>query len=323
MATFDSSGARTNYGPDTLEIVGLFLSLICISLMSLLFGRKTSATKFTSLNFARGLVVGLYTVSWLFSLIAAILAQTNNFNPVSCTISNFVCILLYAGSKVIIYLFLIERVYVVTAIGVTRQNSPMFKFNIALLSPYIAIVTVAIIYRTSLIDTDGQCRFGILDQASIPLIAYDCFLNVWLTALFLRALVSSTSQLQGPTKSKLRMVAYRTFVGSILSFVFSTANIASIVVFNGHERGVICLGLCTLDVTLNAITIHWVTSRARNSKGEESDTTRRSSRVAPQYGMTPVGPAKHVSALETHVSVSIESYVEEYHQLHIANKSFH
>ncbi|KAF9352048.1 hypothetical protein BGX26_010071 [Mortierella sp. AD094] len=327
MANFDSSGARVDYEPDPLETGGLFLSLACISLMSLLFGRKTSATTLSSLNFARGLVVGLYTVSWLFSLMAAMLAQTNNYNAVSCTVSNFVCIFLYAGSKVLIYLFLIERVYVVTAVGVTRWNSTMFKLNIALLSPYIAVVILAIKYRTSQIIEDGQCRFGILSQASGPLIAYDSFLNIWLTALFLRALVSSTSQLQGPTKSKLRTVARRTFIGSILAFFFSTANIASIVFFNGGERGVICLGLCTLDVTLNAITIHWVTSRGSNPNNKTarergtSDNTRRSSRIVPQFGLMPMGPEKQVSPLESHISVSIESHVEEYHQLHIANKS--
>jgi len=90
--------------------------------MSVLFGRKTAGTKLNTINYARGLVVALYITSWSFSLIAAMLVQTNNFNAVSCTMSVYLCIILYAFSKLIIYLFLMEKVYVVTAVGTTRPN---------------------------------------------------------------------------------------------------------------------------------------------------------------------------------------------------------
>ncbi|KAF9439206.1 hypothetical protein BGZ76_008572 [Entomortierella beljakovae] len=320
MPTFDDSGHRTYYKPDDVETASLFLSLACITTMSVLFGRKTSATTLSSINFARGLVIALYIVSWLFSFMAAMLAQTNNGNIVSCTVSNFVCIFLYAGSKVIIYLFLIERVYVVTSVGVTRWNSKMFRFNILCLTPYVVIVVLALKYRVSIIYPDGQCKIGLTAEASGPLIAYDSILNIWLTALFMRALVSSTSLLQGPTKSKLRTVARRTFIGSILSFIFSTANIASIVVYNGQERGVICMALCTMDVTLNAMTIHWVTSRGSSKQNTQSRTSlvARTSRGRAQPG---VGPDKHISPMESHISISVESYVEEYHQMQIARKA--
>lgn len=90
--------------------------------MSVLFGRKTAGTKLSTVNYARGLVVSLYIISWTFSLIAAMLVQTNNFNVISCTMSVYMCITLYAISKIIIYLFLMEKVYVVTAVGTTRVN---------------------------------------------------------------------------------------------------------------------------------------------------------------------------------------------------------
>lgn len=90
--------------------------------MSVLFGRKTAGTKLSNINYARGLVISLYLVSWAFSFMATHLVQTNNFNNVSCTMSIYTCILLYAASKIIIYLFLMEKVYVVTAVGLTRKN---------------------------------------------------------------------------------------------------------------------------------------------------------------------------------------------------------
>ncbi|KAF9201338.1 hypothetical protein BGZ49_008401 [Haplosporangium sp. Z 27] len=318
----DSTTTRYMYQPDPEETAALFLFLACISLMSLLIGRKTAALTMSSFNYAKGLVLCLYLSSWLFSFMAAMLASTNDYNQISCTISNFVCILVYAGSKVIIYLFLVERVHVVTAIGVRRWNSRIFQFNIALLTPSVVIIALALKYRVSVITENGQCEIGLTKIASASLITYDIFLNIWLTTLFVRALVSSTSNLQGPSSSKLRAVAHRTLTGTILSLILSTGNIASIVYYNGHERGVLCLSLCALDVTLNACIVHWVTSpRQRSDSNSRQKIVSANSNSSRSPLSAPSVKEKQVSPLESHVSVSIESYVEEYHQTHIADKA--
>ncbi|KAF9213633.1 hypothetical protein BGZ59_005090, partial [Podila verticillata] len=258
-------GPTKLYQPDTSESVSLFISLTCISLMSLLFGRKTAGSTIHTLNYARWLVVGLYVSSWLFSFMAAMLVQTNNYNIISCTISVFSCIILYAFSKILIYLFLAERVHVVTSIGVSRWNSKLYKLNLGL---------------------EGHCKIGLEKQAAIPLIAYDIFISSWLTFLFVRSLMSSTSMLQGPSKSKLREVARRTMIGSAVALILSSANIATIVYYEGRQRGLLCLGLCTVDVTLNAISIHWVTSRGPKSSGRTGVSGDR-----PVTGGGGVGPA--------------------------------
>lgn len=99
------------------------VSLLSISLMSVLFGRKTSGTSMANINYARGLVISLYIVSWGFTTIAAVLTSTNPGNITSCTISIFVCLSLYAMSKIVIYLFLIEKVYVVSSVTTTRKDT--------------------------------------------------------------------------------------------------------------------------------------------------------------------------------------------------------
>ncbi|KAF9439205.1 hypothetical protein BGZ76_008571 [Entomortierella beljakovae] len=305
--------------PDDVEIGALFLSLACITIMSLLFGRKTSSTTIASLNYPRALVVALYVVSWLFSIMASMLAQTNNDNFTSCSLSIFVCIILYAISKILIYLFLVERVHIVSSIGVQRWHSPMFRFNVLILTPYAAIFGLAVGYRVATIVPDGDemghCKIGLRSESSVPLIIYDVLLSCWLTFLFLKALLSSTSQLQGPSKTKLRNVARKTLAGTILSLIFSTGNIASIVAYAGHERGVLCLALCTLDVTLNALTIHWVTSRGTNVGNRERPPTISTDAISkPSH-------ENRRTVMDSHISVSIESYVEEYHQMHIVNKA--
>ncbi|KAF9896926.1 hypothetical protein BX616_006492 [Lobosporangium transversale] len=330
MSTFDGK-APMKYMPDTVESLSLFFSLSCITLMSALFGRKTAGTQFSNINYARGLVVSLYLVSWLFSIMAAMLVQTNNFNLLSCQMSIFICIILYGSCKLVIYLFLIERVHIVTAVGIRRWNCPMFKFNMFLLTPYAVVFVLAVLFRVAVITDEGECQIGLQGAAAIPYIIYDVLLSCWLTALFLRSLVSSTSMLQGPTKSKLRDVARRTLIGSVFALILSCANISTLVYFQGTERGLFCLASCTLDVTLNAITIHWVTSSGKSKRyarvgggyrgGSSSNGEQRLSRVGAQFAMPGFGAyRKDLSPRDSHISVSIESYVEEYHQMHIASK---
>lgn len=308
------------YTPDPEESLSLFISLASISAMSVLFGRKTAGTKLSTVNYARGLVVSLYIISWTFSLVAAMLVQTNNFNVVSCTMSVYMCITLYAISKIIIYLFLMEKVYVVTAVGTTRVNFMLYRINLALLVPYLGIFCLMLIYRVSEVTEDGECKIGLLPPASVTLILYDIFISSWLTLLFIRPLMSSTSLLQGPSKGKLRDVARRTLMGSLIALILSTGNVFTLVLFKGYERGLICLASCTVDVTLNAITVHWVTSRgggrSANSPVERSSGDRRQQ---PQTQMTQ--SEKQVAPLDSHISVTVESYVEQYHQQTSAGSS--
>ncbi|KAF9161400.1 hypothetical protein DFQ26_004619 [Actinomortierella ambigua] len=287
--------------------------------MSVLFGRKTAGTKLSTINYARGLVVSLYLVSWAFSFMATILVQTNNFNFISCAMSIYSCIILYAVSKVIIYLFLMEKVYVVTAVGTTRSNFMLYRINLLLLLPYAGILALMIIFRVHEIRPNGHCMIGLQKPASLTLILYDIFISSWLTLLFIRPLMSSTSLLQGPSKGKLRDVARRTLLGSIIALVLSSANVFTLVYFNGHERGLICLASCTVDVTLNAITIHWVTSRGggRLSAGcDRSSGDRRGGGGGHHmhHATGQLTSEKQVAPLESHISVTVESYVEQYHQ---------
>ncbi|KAF9941019.1 hypothetical protein BGZ67_006075 [Mortierella alpina] len=314
----------SRYVPDPEETVALLISLTCITLMSVLFGRKTAGTKLSNINYARGLVISLYLVSWTFSFIATHLVQTNNYNNVSCTMSIYTCILLYAASKIIIYLFLMEKVYVVTAVGLTRKNFMLYKVNMVLMVPYLGIVALMIIYRVAEIGQDGHCRIGLLKPAALPLILYDMVLSIWLTLLFIRPLMSSKSMLQGPSKGKLRDVARRTLIGAIVAMILSSANVFTLVYFQGYERGLICLSSCTADVTLNAITIHWVTSRAtQHTTGAGGSGVRGHPPHQHRLGTgASVANEKHFEPADSHITV--EAYVEEYYSgSHTGSHSYH
>ncbi|KAG0015285.1 hypothetical protein BGZ80_009942 [Entomortierella chlamydospora] len=282
--------------------------------MSLLFGRKTSGTKVSNINYARGLVISLYITSWAFTTIAAVLTSTNVGNIVSCTISIFVCLSLYAASKIIIYLFLIEKVYIVSSVNTLRKNTTLYRFNIFLLTPYTVILVLMILNRVAVLDDDEVCFIGLKPTASITLILYDIFLSCWLTALFIRPLMSSKSGLQGPSKGKLRQVARRTFIGSVIALILSSANVFTLVYFKGYEDSVLCLMSCTLDVTLNACAIHWVTSRAKGSHPADKAGSRGvqgSNVVNNNNHYVPTSEKQMIPAsTDSHISVTVESYTE-------------
>lgn len=61
--------------------------------------------------------------------------------------------------------------------------------------------------------------------------------------------------------SRLREVAKRTMVASVVCLIASFANVCALTILDGQERGVICLTCCFVDVMVNVITIHWVTTQ--------------------------------------------------------------
>ncbi|KAF9129430.1 hypothetical protein BGX30_013945 [Mortierella sp. GBA39] len=295
--------------PDAASIISLLVSLMSISLMSVLFGRKTSGTSLANINYARGLVISLYVVSWLFTTMAAVLTSTNAGNIISCTISIFVCLSLYAASKIIIYLFLIEKVYVVSSVTTTRKDTTLYRFNILLLTPYTIILVLMILNHVAVLDENDQCFIGLKPLASIVLILYDIFISCWLTVLFIRPLMSTTSVLQGPSKGKLRQVARRTLIGSVIALILSSGNVFTLVYYRGYEDSVLCLLSCTLDVTLNACTVHWVTSRGARH-GTATEKASRGITNQNTHHMNGTSTEKQVAPTDTHISVTVESYME-------------
>lgn len=87
-----------------------------------------------------------------------------------------------------------------------------------------------------------------------------------MTGLFIRPLMqhsvqrgfASETQLE---RCELRVLAKRTLIASVVCLLVSLANILILSILR-HERGLICLTCCTFDVTVNAVTIHFVTSRS-------------------------------------------------------------
>ncbi|KAI8065921.1 hypothetical protein BC940DRAFT_303204 [Gongronella butleri] len=267
-------------GPDGLEIMSEAVSLLCISVLSVVFGSKSYNETWKSTNYGRILVLLLYICSWAFAVTSIIVVSTNDNNIISCTIGMLACDVFYAGTKIIMYMWLVERVHIVTNTKKKRLKSCAYKFHMGLLCPYVAIFVLMLTFRNIYILDNGMCMIGLQYIASIPLLIYDFIFNLYLTWLFMRPLmnVGRNSRMDWK-RSRLYRLARRTLVASLVCLIVSFVNVVVVVITAGHERGLVCLTMCTVDVTINVLTMHWVTSNTQKS-GKEVTTRSKHANTA-------------------------------------------
>ncbi|KAE9389978.1 hypothetical protein BT96DRAFT_363968 [Gymnopus androsaceus JB14] len=117
--------------------------------------------------------------------------------------------------------------------------------------------------RISLLRSgDDACVIGLKVISSIPLLSYDLYINVFLTSMFLWPILKN-----GHPKQKVKRLARRALVASLIGLTTSTVNIGVLAILQGHELGWICLASCGVDVTLNSYALFWATglkSRRQN-----------------------------------------------------------
>lgn len=62
----------------------------------------------------------------------------------SCTLGMLSCDIFYAGSKIVVYAWLIERIHLVTAVKTPRLKTGIYKFHLLLLCPYVIIFALMV-----------------------------------------------------------------------------------------------------------------------------------------------------------------------------------
>lgn len=145
MVTATESNFINTPQPDGGEIVAKLVSLVSFSVLAVLFGYKTYNVQFRYLTYSRWLVLALYVLSWAFTVTSMVLVTTNNGNYTSCLLSILVCDVFYSGTKIVIYAWLIEKIYVVTSTRKTRWKTMSYRFHLSLMLPYVGIFTLMVI----------------------------------------------------------------------------------------------------------------------------------------------------------------------------------
>ncbi|CAE6459053.1 unnamed protein product, partial [Rhizoctonia solani] len=250
--------------------------------------RMSSMNDLKTLSWPRINVVLILVISWLFVFGTGILIHGvgMSYSHNACSSGLFLCIWLYALSKVFIYTFLTEKVRVVwEVVAQPRLSSPVYLVCLAVMLPVRYSPVVRLCYaqlinskikfgvmpilmtigRIAFLKPDMTCVIGLEPFSSISLLAYDLFINVFLNVMFLWPLLRSRI-----TSRQLVKVARRNMVAAVVALATSVTNLALLTVLR-HELGWVCLGSCAVDVTLNAIVIFWLTMpRTESSTNEPS-----------------------------------------------------
>ncbi|KAJ6581571.1 hypothetical protein B0H19DRAFT_512771 [Mycena capillaripes] len=199
-----------------LQCLSALIHFLGITVLTHFLSRRLAAENLGSWNalsrlrWPRLCTLIVFLDSWLFLFASGILIFGVGLetHKTGCSAGIYLCIVFYSSSKLLIYAFLIEKVYVVWAVGEKRFRSPVYIICVITVGLYAGIIALLFFGRISQFrNGDEACVIGLKSYASIPLLSYDLYINVFLTGLFLWPLLRSN--LSTP---RLKRVAIRTLL---------------------------------------------------------------------------------------------------------------
>jgi hypothetical protein len=169
------------------------------------------------------------------------------------------------------YIFFVERIHVVRAPFVSRRKDKIYLSCMTMIVVMYSSVAINsyVNHVTELRDSDGRCHFGIRGIVSIPFTVVNFFTDMVLTGVFFYLLkpvaqfpsmsyfASKSSRddapahggTDTPARKRIRMLLWKSIVGSLLIEIPTAANMIQFVITKGEELGMICLTICLVDGT--------------------------------------------------------------------------
>ncbi|KAF4969513.1 hypothetical protein FZEAL_10219 [Fusarium zealandicum] len=342
MAPAPTLQPRQAYIPKDVPVGGnvmsLIVSLAAVTVLSAFLSQRIIAVRaWRRIPFVVWLVFAIYVDSYLFVFVTAILQQVFGVNSSFgiCHGAILLCLVCYVTTKILIYVFLVEKAYIIRSTAVKRSQSKLYLFNmITLLGGYTIVVILNFVFRIARI-VNGECFIGMRSVSMIPLISFDAVVNVYLTILFLIPLKNLYSFKNMPKTNatiRLRMIAFRTFVGACctltssivyvfriirIGFIANTGlrNLTVLMVLDG-EPGWVCLMCCNIDILFSAIVIQWITNRDNagsssqpaSAVGMDSRTAQRRQSLAHPLSARRNPPSPHDTDAEISLVASATAH---------------
>ncbi|KAI0930101.1 hypothetical protein AcV5_006896 [Taiwanofungus camphoratus] len=312
LASVQNGGASHMQFPNVgLRLLSCIVHLLGASILSFFLSRRLKLKGTRSLhglshiNLPRLLVILTFLDSWLFIFTSGLLIQGVGMerNRTVCALGIYNCVAFYTTSKILIYMFLLEKLHVVWSLSPhsKRFSSPIYVTCLVIVLLYTVVAAVLIVEKISFFREDGSCVIGLKRPASITLLAYDLSINVLFTSLFLWPLYRSTFR-----SARVRRVAVRTVWAAAVALTTSCVNILVLTLMRGKQLGWLCLGSCGIDVVVNAVVLFWVTSGGSESQSRSPPLQEIHVQGENHTGMkdkairlrrTPVGVDSHQSSL--------------------------
>jgi len=260
-----------------LQVLSAMIHFLGLTVLTHCISRRVQNESLTyhgimTMPWPRLSVILMFCDSWLFMISSGVLVFGFGleYSEDTCTAAVYLCILFYATSKFFVYAFLAEKVHIVWSptIGIRRFESPVYLTCIVSVSLYCIVMTLMLGAPIHENRENGACVIGLKPLASIPLLVYDLYINLFLTFMFLYPLVRSKVM-----SVVIRRLAVRTLLAAVVALSTSTINIVVLIVLHGRELGWVNLGACGADIMVNATAIFWV-SGSKNSHRDCSSGRR-------------------------------------------------
>ncbi|CCA70480.1 hypothetical protein PIIN_04418 [Serendipita indica DSM 11827] len=256
------------------QILSTIVHLLGCSILSACLARRFSVR---NMSLAKACIVLIFVDSWLFVFSSGVVVNGvgMSLNLGACLSGIYLCIFFYASSKIVIYIFLAEKVHIVWSAGntVSRLRSKVWLVCCFVLVGYLVVFVLMLVARIGFFREDGTCVIGLKTMATIPLLTYDIFLNIFLTGLFVWPLYMR--QLSNP---KLKSLATRTCFAAAAALCTSVINIAILTTLHGRQLAwvlsQVCLASCSSDVTINAAVIYAVSRRKESTSTVDMESHR-------------------------------------------------
>ncbi|KAK7032635.1 hypothetical protein VNI00_012900 [Paramarasmius palmivorus] len=205
--------------------------------------------------------------SWCYIFVGAVLTFGVGLSVSlsECSRGVFICTWFYTTTKLGVYLFLVERAFIVRGGGV-RLKSWHYRFNFFLIGCWLTVFILLELGRIYSLDPKtGTCIFGWEWWALIPLMSLDVFVNFYLVLMFVVPLFTNTF-----LNSRLRALAVRALWTAVASTIATLANLVMLITI--HAPGWLCLASCGLDIFLNAALLFYMTRTLKRDDRETKAT---------------------------------------------------
>ncbi|VUC22865.1 unnamed protein product [Clonostachys rosea] len=261
-----------------------FVSLVALSICGT--RRVQNVRHWGLLPLSYWILLIIYADTILFVVSTALLnAAGINSSRVVCQAAIFLCLVFYFVSKILIYLFLVEKAHIVRGRGKRRLESKVYLFNcFGMLLAYAGLAVANFVRRIGYLREDGMCIIGMERPVLIPLVIFEVIVNLYLTTTFLIPIRNLHSYDNNP---RLKKVVIRTFVGSLATLTSTVVNIVLMVILDG-EPAWMCFMICSTDILFTTLVLHWVT--VSDSVGTSQNERPRNPGYGYSYGNSNANP---------------------------------
>ncbi|GME47994.1 transmembrane protein [Neofusicoccum parvum] len=253
--------------PDHKVQIAVAISyLACLPIMSImLFTRFPPVQTFREMTswrmpYSKVTILIALLASWCYILVGGVLSLGVGLSQslTECSRGLFLCTWFYTTTKLGVYLFLMERAFIVRGGGV-RMRSWHYRFNFFLLGCWLVVFILLEVGRKFSIREDGVCIFGWEWWALIPLMSLDVFVNLYLLAMFVIPLFRNQF-----INRKLRNLAIKALWTSLGSVIATMSNLIMLIMI--EAPGWLCLGSCSIDIFANAVLLFYMTLTLRSDE---------------------------------------------------------